>query len=123
MHTQIAGKEYDVRNTKHVLIEAEDYDTAKRLVSENLENSSYSYQLEDSPRDNKKVLRVYNALEQFSNATNELSAAWLELDDRIEVEEEMNEILTKHFPSKAINASFDDFSYDVNEWNRKVRSK
>lgn len=122
MRPQIAGKEYEINGTKYLLVEAENYDTAKGLVQNAMGKSHCNYVLGSSPKDNKKILRTYKALEQFSNAASELSAAWIELDDREEVEEDMTKLLTRHFPHKAIRLSFDEFAYDINEWNRKVQN-
>lgn len=121
MCIQITGKEYKIHGTKHVLMEAEDYEAAKEKLDKDMKKSHYSYELSPSPKDNKKILRTYRALEQFNNATNELSAAWTELDSREEAEERMNELLTKHFPRKAMHISFDDFACIISQWNRKVQ--
>lgn len=121
MCTQITGKEYKIHGTKHVLIEAEEYEAAKEKLDKDMKKSHCNYKLSPSPKDNKKILRTYRALEQFNNAASELSTAWTELDDREEVEEKMNELLTQHFPRKAIRISFDDFAHIINQWNRKVQ--
>ncbi|WP_373156847.1 hypothetical protein [Bacteroides cellulosilyticus] len=119
--TQNTGKEYKLHVIKHILIKAEDYEAAKEKLDKNMKKPYCSYELSPSPKDNKKILRAYRALEQFNNAANELSTAWEELDDREEAEEKMNEHLTKHFPRKAIRISFDDFAYIISQWNQKVQ--
>ena len=121
MCTQITGKEYKLHVIKHILVEAEDYEAAKEKLDKNMNKPHCSYELSPSPKDNKKILRTYRALEQFNNAANELSTAWEELDDREEAEEKMNELLTKHFPQKVIRISFDDFADIISQWNRKVQ--
>lgn len=121
--TPISGKEYKLHGTKHVIIQAEDYEAAKERLDKDMKKSHCSYELSPSPKDNKKIIRTYHALEQFNNAASELSAAWTELDHREGAEEKMNELLTKHFPRKAIRVSFDDFAYIISQWNRKVQGK
>lgn len=123
MRAFILGKDYEQKGTKHILVEAENYDTASNIVYESMKKAYCCFQVEDAPCERQKIRRLYDALDKFSRDANEVSAAWLELDESVKAEEELSDTLTKYFPKEAISVSFDDFAHDVSEWNRKVREK
>ncbi|MFQ6911392.1 MAG: DUF3958 family protein [Bacteroides faecis] len=123
MHASILGKDYEQKGTKHILVEAENYDTASNIVYESMKKAYCCFQVEDAPCERQKIRRLYDALDKFSRDANEVSAAWLELDESVKAEEELSDTLTKYFPKEAISVSFDDFAHDVSEWNRKVQEK
>lgn len=123
MRAFILGKDYEQKGVKHILIEAENYDTASDIVYESMKKAYCCFQVEDVPCERQKARRLYDALDKFSRDANEVSAAWLELDESIKTEEELSDTLTKYYPKTAISASFDDFAHDVSEWNRKVQEK
>jgi len=121
MRAFILGKDYEQRGTKHILVEAENYDSASDIVYESMKKAYCCFQVEDIPRENQKTRRLYDALDKFSRDAIEVSAAWLELDESSKTEEALSDTLTKYFPKEAIPVSFDDFAHDVSEWNRKVQ--
>lgn len=123
MHAFILGKDYEQRGTKHILVEAVNYDAASKILHKGMKNAFCGYQIEGYPKENKKIFRAYKALEIFSQAANELSSAWTELDEGNRTEEELGDTLTKYFSKEAIGVSFDDFAHDVSEWNRKVQER
>ena len=123
MRAFILGKDYEQKGTKHILVEAENYDTASNIVYESMKKAYCCFQVEDVPCERQKIRRLYDALDKFSRDANEVSAAWLELDESIKMEEELSDTLTKYFPKEAISVSFDDFAHDVREWNRKVQEE
>lgn len=123
MRASILGKDYEQKGTKHILVEAENYDTASNIVYESMKKAYCCFQVEDVPCERQKIRLLYDALDKFSRDANEVSAAWLELDESVKAEEELSDTLTKYFPKEAISVSFDDFAHDVREWNRKVQRK
>lgn len=123
MRAFILGKEHKQQGTKHVLIEAENYDAAKRVLDKGMKQAYCSYQVEGACKENGKIRRFYNALNNFSSALDEVCNLWLELDEHVPAEEELVDNLNKYFPKDAMPVSLDDFAHEVREWNRKVQEK
>ncbi len=100
MRAFILGKDYEQKGSKHILVEAENYDTASDIVYESMKKAYCCFQVEDVPCERQKIRRLYDALDKFSRDANEVSAAWLELDESVKAEEELSDTLTKYFPKR-----------------------
>lgn len=123
MRAFILGKEHKQQGTKHVLIEAENYDAARQVLDKGMKQAYCSYQVEGVCKENGKIRRFYNTLDNFSSALDEVCNLWLELDEHVPVEEKLVDSLNKYFPKDAMPVSLDDFAHEIREWNRKVQGK
>lgn len=123
MRAFILGKEHKQQGTRHVLIEAENYDAARQVLDKGMKQAYCSYQVEGACKENEKIPRFYNALDNFSSALDEVCNLWLELDEHIPAEEELVDNLNKFFPKDVMPLSLDDFACEVREWNCKVQGK
>ncbi len=121
MRAFILGKEHKEQGTKHILIEAESYDAATKILHRGMKHAYCSYQVESDRKENEKIHRFYNAMDNFSSALDEVCNLWSELDEHIPAEEKLVDHLNKYFPKDAMPLSLDDFACEVREWNRKVQ--
>lgn len=121
MRAFILGKEHKQQGTKHILIEAESYDAAMKVLHKGMRHAYCSYQVEDTCKENGKIRRFCNAMDNFSSALDEVCNLWPELDRHIPAEEKLADHLNKYFPKDAMPLSLDDFACEVRQWNRKVQ--
>lgn len=117
----IQGKEHEQQGTRLVLVEAENNNAASDTIYESMKKASCCFQVEEVPSENLNIYRVYDAMDNFSSALDELSNAWTELDEHIPIEEDLVDKLNNCFPKDAISLSLDDFAVVIKEWNRKVQ--
>ena len=66
MHAFILGKDYEQRGTKHILVEAVNYDAASKILHKGMKNAFCGYQIEGYPKANKKKLRAFKNLKIYS---------------------------------------------------------
>lgn len=123
MRAFILGEEHKQKGTKHILIEAETYDTAMQVLHKGMKQAYCSYQVESNRKESEKTHRFYNAMDNFSSALDEVCNLWSELDEHIPAEEKLVDNLNKYFPKDATPLSLDDFAHEIREWNRKVQEK
>lgn len=123
MRAHIQGKEHEQQGTKLVLVEAENNNVASDTVYESMKKAYCCFQVEEVPSANLNIRRVYDAMDNFSSALDELSNAWTELDEHIPIEEELVDKLNNYFPKNVVSLSLDEFAVVIREWNSKVQEK
>lgn len=123
MRAYVLGKEHEQQGTKHILVEAENHETASDIVYEGMKKAYCCFNVEDVPSETMNMRRVYNAMDNFSAALDELSNAWTELDEHIPTEEALADKLNNYFPKDVVGLSLDDFAAVIREWNHKVQGK
>lgn len=123
MRAHIQGKEHEQQGTKLVLVEAENNNAASDTVYESMKKAYCCFQVEDVPCENLNICRVYDAMDNFSSALDELSNAWTELDEHIPAEEELVDKLNNCFPKDVVSLSLDEFAVVIRKWNNKVQGK
>lgn len=123
MRAHIQGKEHEQQGTKLVLVEAENNNVASDTIYESMKKAYCCFQVEEVPSANLNIHRVYDAMDNFSFALDELSNAWTELDEHIPIEEELVDKLNNYFPKNVVSLSLDEFAVVIREWNSKVQEK
>lgn len=122
MRAFILDTPYEQQGIKDVLVEADNYEKAQDIVYEGMKKAYCCFQVEDYSKEGRKIRRVYNALDNFSSALDELSEAWIELDEHNPTEEKLVNNLNGCFPKDMLNLSLGDFSVAIKDWKRKVQS-
>ncbi len=123
MCAHIQGKEHEQQGTKLIIVEDENYNAASDTVYESMKKAYCCFQVEEVPSKNLNIHRVFDAMDNFSSALDELSNAWTELDEHIPAEEELVDKLNNCFPKDVVSLSLDEFAVVIREWNRKVQGK
>lgn len=123
MRAHIQGKEHEQQGTKLVLVEAENNNVASDTIYESMKKAYCCFQVEEVPSANLNIHHVYDAMDNFSSALDELSNAWTELDEHIPAEEELVDKLNNYFPKNVVSLSLDEFAVVIREWNNKVQEK
>ena len=123
MRAHIQGKEHEQQGTKLIIVEAESYNAASDTVYESMKKAYCCFQVEEVPSENLNIRRVYDAMDNFSSALDELSNAWTELDEHIPAEEELVDKLNNCFPKDVVSLSLDEFAVVIRQWNNKVQGK
>lgn len=123
MRAHIQGKEHEQQGTKLILVEAENNNAASDTVYESMKKAYCCFQVEDVPFEKINIYRVYNAMDNFSSALDELSNVWTELDEHIPAEEELVDKLNNYFPKGVVSLSLDEFAVVIRQWNNKVQGK
>lgn len=72
--------------------------------------------------ENYRIKRVSEAINTLYATFNELTAAWLELDDQNNEEEEIINKLNKFYP-RSLTGSLDDIATDIYRWSKNVQEK
>lgn len=123
MRAHIQGKEHEQQGTKLVLVEAENNNAASDTIYESMKKAYCCFNVEDISCENLNIHRIYDAMDNFSSALDELSNAWTELDEHIPIEEELVDKLNNYFPKNVVSLSLDEFAVVIREWNNKVQEK
>lgn len=121
MRAHIQGKEHEQQGSKLVLVEAENNNVASDTIYESMKKAYCCFQVEEVPSANLNIHHVYDAMDNFSSALDELSNAWTELDEHIPTEEELVDKLNNSFPKDVVSLSLDEFAVVIRQWNCKVQ--
>lgn len=60
MRAFILGKEHKQQGTKHILIEAESYDAATKILHRGMKHAYCSYQVESDRKENERIPQAHS---------------------------------------------------------------